>query len=79
MQLRERLTIANDRWDEVCGVAARWREQLQTALMSNHQFHRIIEELLSWLERTEVSIRASEPVNLTESPEIMTAKYNKFR
>lgn len=78
-QLRERLAVANERWDKVCTMAARWQGQLQIALMSNHQFHRTIEELLAWLERTEVSIRASEPVDLTESPEIMTAKYNKFR
>lgn len=78
-QLRERLTIANERWDKVCAMAARWQEQLQATLMSNHQFHRIIEELLAWLEKTEISIRASEPVDLTESPEVMTAKYNKFK
>lgn len=78
-QLRDRLAVANTRWVKVCKVAAHWQEQLQTALMSNEQFHRIIEELVTWLEKTEVSIRASEPVDLTESPEIMTAKYNKFR
>lgn len=78
-QLRERLTIANERWDKVCAMAARWQEQLQATLMSNHQFHRILEELLTWLEKTEISIRASEPVDLTESPEVMTAKYNKFK
>ncbi|XP_076549070.1 muscle-specific protein 300 kDa-like isoform X2 [Osmia lignaria lignaria] len=78
-QLRDRLTIANTRWDKVCSLAARWQEQLQVSLMSNQQFHRIIEELLSWLEKTEMSIRVSEPVDLTKSPEIMTAKYNKFR
>lgn len=79
MQLRDRLTVANTRWEKVCNVTTHWEEQLQVALMSNQQFHRIIEELLTWLEKTEVSIRASEPVDLTESTEIMTAKYNKFR
>ncbi|XP_029053380.2 nesprin-1-like isoform X2 [Osmia bicornis bicornis] len=78
-QLKDRLTIANTRWDKVCSLAARWQGQLQVSLMSNQQFHRIIEELLSWLEKTEMSIRVSEPVDLTKSPEIMTAKYNKFR
>ncbi|CAK9831289.1 Muscle-specific protein 300 kDa [Anthophora retusa] len=78
-QLRDRLTIANTRWDKVCTLAAHWQEQLQVALMSNQQFHRIIDELLIWLEKTEISIRANEPVDLTESLEIMTAKYNKFR
>ncbi|XP_076391990.1 muscle-specific protein 300 kDa-like isoform X2 [Megachile rotundata] len=78
-QLRDRLTVANTRWDKVCTLASRWQEQLRVALMSNQQFHRIVEELLAWLEKTEISIRASEPVDLTESTEIMTAKYNKFR
>ncbi|XP_076751946.1 muscle-specific protein 300 kDa-like isoform X2 [Xylocopa sonorina] len=78
-QLRDRLSVANASWDKVCSVAVRWQEQLQVALMSNQQFHRIIEELHVWLDKTENSIRASEPVDLTEPLEIITAKYNKFR
>lgn len=78
-ELRDRLVIANNRWDKVCSNAAQWQEQLQTALMTNHNFYRIIEELLAWLERTEISIRASEPIDLTETTDIIEAKYNKFR
>lgn len=78
-ELRDRLIVANDRWEKICTAATEWQEQLQHALMTNRQFYRIIEELLSWLERTEVSIRASEPIDLTESTNIIEAKYNKFR
>ncbi|XP_020291845.1 nesprin-1-like [Pseudomyrmex gracilis] len=78
-ELRDRLAVANGRWEKICTTAARWQEQLQRALMTNHQFYRIIDELLAWLERTEVNIRASEPIDLTESANIIEAKYNKFR
>lgn len=78
-ELRNRLTVANSRWEKICKAAMEWQEQLQHALMTNRQFYRIIEELLSWLERTEISIRASEPIDLTESTNIIEAKYNKFR
>lgn len=78
-ELRDRLSVANSRWEKICTAAAQWQEQLQHTLMTNHQFYRIIDELLAWLERTEVSIRASEPIDLTESANIIEAKYNKFR
>lgn len=78
-ELRGRLAVANGRWEKICTAATEWQEQLQHALLTNRQFYRIIEELLSWLERTEVSIRASEPIDLTESTNIIEAKYNKFR
>jgi len=78
-ELRDRLAVANSRWEKICTAAVEWQDQLQHALMTNRQFYRIIEELLSWLERTEISIRASEPIDLTESSNILEAKYNKFR
>lgn len=78
-ELRDRLAVANARWEKICTAAAQWQGQLQVALMTNHQFYRIIDELLAWLERTEISIRASEPIDLTESNDIIEAKYNKFR
>ncbi|KAG5317017.1 SYNE1 protein, partial [Acromyrmex heyeri] len=78
-ELRDRLAVANSRWEKISTTAVEWQDQLQHALMTNRQFYRIIEELLSWLERTEVSIRASEPIDLTESSNILEAKYNKFR
>lgn len=78
-ELRDRLAMANLRWEKVCHAANSWQSLLQTALMGNAQFHRIIEELVSWLEKTEISIRASEPIDLTEDNTIIRAKYNKFR
>ena len=36
-------------------------------------------ELIEWLERTEVIIRQSEPVDLTEPKQIIQAKYDKFK
>lgn len=78
-ELRDRLAVANGRWDKICAAAVHWQGQLQLALMTNHQFYRIIEEMLAWLERTEITIRASEPIDLTESNDIVKAKYNKFR
>ncbi|XP_047344558.1 muscle-specific protein 300 kDa-like isoform X1 [Vespa velutina] len=79
IELRDRLTDANTRWDKVCLSAEKWQEQLRRALISNHQFHRIIEELFSWLEKTEIVIRTSEPIDLSEATDILETKYNKFR
>lgn len=78
-ELRDRLSVANKRWEKICTAAVQWQEQLQHALMTNHQFYSIIEELLAWLERTEISIRDSEPIDLTESTNVIEVKYNKFR
>lgn len=78
-ELRDRLAVANNRWEKICTAATQWQEQLQHAFMTNHQFYRIIEELLAWLEHTEVSIRASEPIDLTEPINVIEVKYNKFR
>lgn len=78
-ELRDRLAEANTRWERVCQAAQTWQMSLQDALMGNQQFHRIVDELLSWLERTETSIRASEPIDLTENTNIIRTKYNKFK
>ena len=78
-ELRDRLASANVRWDKVCQAAAKWQNALQASLMANQQFHKIIEELLIWLQRTEQTIRASEPIDLTEGSDILRAKYDKFK
>nr|CAD7412490.1 unnamed protein product [Timema poppensis] len=78
-QLRARLVTTNSRWDAVCRSAAAWQTQLQTALMENDEFHQIIEELVEWLEKTENTIRMSEPVDLADDISVIEAKYNKFR
>ena len=78
-ELQNRLANANARWEKVCQVAAKWQSALQAALMKNSQFHLIIEELLSWLVKTEMSIQASEPIDLTENADLLRAKYQKFK
>ncbi|XP_067009872.2 muscle-specific protein 300 kDa isoform X2 [Anabrus simplex] len=78
-QLRARLVTTNSRWDAVCRTAAQWQTQLERALMENHEFHRIIEELVEWLERTETTIRLAEPVDLADDISVIESKYNKFR
>lgn len=78
-ELRDRLACANVRWDKVCLLAKTWQNKLQAALMGNQQFHRIIEELLIWLQDNEVAIRASEPIDLTEGTDILQRKYDKFK
>jgi len=47
--------------------------------LQNDEFHQIIEELVTWLEKTENVIRQAEPVDLTDELEVIEAKYNKFR
>lgn len=77
-KLRARLENDNVRWDFVCKNAAKWQTKLQTALMSNREFHTTIDELCSWLETTENTIRSSEPVDLTAERPVILAKYRKF-
>lgn len=77
-ELRDRLSIITKRWDKVCQEAGIWQTALQSALMSNNQFHRIVDELLNWLKETEITIRDSEPIDLTENTNIIRFKYNKF-
>lgn len=79
MQLRERLQSDNNRWENICKHTAKWQALLQSSLMSNHQFHQIINELCEWLQHTESIIHASEPVDLTVNQSILEAKFTKFR
>lgn len=47
-------------------------------LFQNQQFHNIIAELCTWLEKNEKKIRASEPVDLTADRQVIEAKYHNF-
>lgn len=78
-ELQNRLEDANARWERACEAAKRWQSALQSALMENTQFHLIIEELQSWLGKTEMAIRASEPIDLTEDINLLRIKYQKFK
>uniref|UniRef100_A0A0K8SMD1 KASH domain-containing protein n=2 Tax=Lygus hesperus TaxID=30085 RepID=A0A0K8SMD1_LYGHE len=76
---RGRLAVVNQRWDIICESAASSQARLQSALIQNEEFHETINELTEWLERTEVNIRQSEPIDLNESRDVIQAKYEKFK
>ncbi|KAF6210750.1 hypothetical protein GE061_013860 [Apolygus lucorum] len=76
---RGRLAVLNQRWDIICESAASSQARLQTALIQNEEFHETINELTEWLERTEVNIRQSEPIDLNESRDVIETKYEKFK
>lgn len=78
-ELRDRLAVTNARWDKISTAAAQWQRQLQVALRTNQQFYRNIEELSVWVERTEVSLRTSEPIDLAESDDVIETKYDQYR
>lgn len=78
-ELQKRLSKANTKWDKVCAAADKWQLDLKTALMENSQFYLIIDEFLSWIEKTETMIRSSEPIDLTEDSDILRLKYQKFK
>ncbi|KAH1017985.1 hypothetical protein HUJ05_008552 [Dendroctonus ponderosae] len=77
-ELRARLEADNKRWDQICREAAAWQVQLQRALMDNQQFHAMLSELCSWLERNERKIKASEPVDLTAPEATIEKKFQNF-
>ncbi|KAL1139468.1 hypothetical protein AAG570_006452 [Ranatra chinensis] len=78
-ELRCRLEAANTRWEAVCSSATSYHNILQVALMQNEEFHDTMTELLDWLERTEIVIRQSEPVDVAEPTHVIKAKYEKFK
>lgn len=47
-------------------------------MFQNQQFHNIVAELCTWLEKNEKKIRASEPVDLTAPRSIIESKYQNF-
>ncbi|XP_046685133.1 nesprin-2-like isoform X1 [Homalodisca vitripennis] len=78
-EMTERLAEINRRWDAVCNTAATWETRLQTALLQNPEFHDTIEELVQWLEQTEVTIQQMEPVDVADGLSVIETKYNKFK
>lgn len=77
--LRDRLDIANKKWDRICQNSNKWQAALQLALSENTSFHSIVDELFNWLDRTEMTIRVNEPTDSTEDSDVVKARYNKFR
>merc|ERR1712071_227787 len=78
-RLRERLTTANNRWDNVCKSAAGIQNRLQIALMQNEEYHRTIREILSWLEKTEDDIQKYEPIDLIVETKQLKSQLTKFQ
>lgn len=78
-ELQDRLLLNNQRWESVCRSATYWQSKLQNKLMDNKEFHKIIDELCSWLEDTETKIRSAEPVDLSVDMESMLLKFQQFK
>lgn len=78
-KLREKLDTANKRWNKVNETSNKWQETLRVALLDNQQFRSIVQELSVWLERTESTIKSSEPIDLTDELDNIRRKFNKFK
>lgn len=78
-QLRKRLQDDNVRWENICKHAANWQTLLQQSLISNKEFHKMINEFSVWLEDTEQKIKNFEPVDLASEKSIMESKFIRFK
>lgn len=78
-QLRKRLGDDNRRWEKICQNATTWQAKLQDCLISNREFHKIINEFNVWLEDTERKIKHFEPVDLSSEKSIMESKFLRFK
>lgn len=78
-QLRKRLAEDNRRWEQICQHATSWQSKLQDYLISNREFHKIINEFNIWLEDTERKIKLFEPVDLSSEKSIMELKFLRFK
>ncbi|XP_050520721.1 muscle-specific protein 300 kDa-like isoform X4 [Daktulosphaira vitifoliae] len=78
-QIKTRLSATNARWDRVSLACTEWQTSLQTALMENEEFYDMIDELVTWLNETEQTIKTNEPIDLSEDTEVISRKFHKFK
>lgn len=77
-ELRAQLVSTNRRFDAVCERGARRHDQLHRALVDSGDLYKVIQDLFTWLEETELQVRSNEPVDMLDK-EALRDKYHKLR
>jgi len=77
--INKALSRMNKRWEKVCIIAEEWQNMLRSSFMVNHELSQTIEDFSTWLEHIRSNVIECEPVDLTDTTEIIETKFARFR